>query len=143
MPSLDVLEDVVRREYDAQERRSDSLDTKAGLVLGFAGVLVSLTPASVWPPFTLLARGLAAAAGVLALRAFALAPRVIADLGNVRVTELTEARYGLVTSMIAAHGDIQEAATRKSRRIRAALLLLALALGTIVAGTAAGAVGRW
>jgi hypothetical protein len=40
--SLDLLVDEVRVEREAQLRHFDALDQKAGIVLGFAGVLVVL-----------------------------------------------------------------------------------------------------
>jgi hypothetical protein len=43
LPSLSLLSDEVASELTAQERRGDALDTKAGVLLGFAGVLVGLT----------------------------------------------------------------------------------------------------
>ena len=42
--SIDIVLDEVRRERDAQLRHFDAIDTKAGIVLGFAGALVALTP---------------------------------------------------------------------------------------------------
>lgn len=41
-PSLEVIAAEVQREREAQLRHFESLDTKAGIVLGFAGVLVAL-----------------------------------------------------------------------------------------------------
>jgi hypothetical protein len=41
-PSLDLLIEINQSERDAQLSHFDSLDTKAGLVLGFAGVLIGL-----------------------------------------------------------------------------------------------------
>jgi hypothetical protein len=40
--SLDLLIEINQSERDAQLSHFDSLDTKAGLVLGFAGVLIGL-----------------------------------------------------------------------------------------------------
>ena len=43
--SLDVVEEIVRREREAQLRHWDALDAKAGVMLGFAGALAALAPA--------------------------------------------------------------------------------------------------
>ena len=40
--SLDLLIEINQSERDAQLSHLDSLDTKAGLALGFAGVLIGL-----------------------------------------------------------------------------------------------------
>lgn len=42
LPGLDTVAEVVGSELDAQERRGDAIDTKAGLVLGFSGVLAGV-----------------------------------------------------------------------------------------------------
>jgi hypothetical protein len=45
--SLDVILEEVRVEREAQLQHFDSLDAKAGIVLGFAGALVALAPRNV------------------------------------------------------------------------------------------------
>ena len=45
--SLPVLRDEVRFERDAQLRHFDGLDSKAGIILGFAGALAALAPREV------------------------------------------------------------------------------------------------
>jgi len=40
--SLDVIRAEVDLECSAQDRRSDSADSRAGLVLGFAGVIAGV-----------------------------------------------------------------------------------------------------
>lgn len=45
-PSIEVLLEISRSEQDAQLSDFDSLDTKSGLVLGFAGVLIALVNGS-------------------------------------------------------------------------------------------------
>lgn len=44
MDSLDLLLDCVRREREAQLTHFDALDTKSGILLGFAGALIALSP---------------------------------------------------------------------------------------------------
>jgi hypothetical protein len=43
LPSLELLAEEAAAELAAQERRGDALDSKAGVLLGFSGVLVALT----------------------------------------------------------------------------------------------------
>ncbi len=43
MDSLDLLLDTVRQERSAQLSHFDSLDSKAGIVLGFAAALIALS----------------------------------------------------------------------------------------------------
>lgn len=43
MDSLDLLLDTVRTERSAQLSHFDALDSKAGIVLGFAGALIALS----------------------------------------------------------------------------------------------------
>jgi len=44
LASLELLRDEVRIERDAQLRHFDALDAKAGIILGFAGVIAALAP---------------------------------------------------------------------------------------------------
>lgn len=44
MESLNLLLECVQRERDAQLRHFDALDSKAGILLGFAGALITLSP---------------------------------------------------------------------------------------------------
>jgi hypothetical protein len=66
--SLEPILDEVRAEREAQLRHFDALDTKAGILLGFAAALIALSPTG-----ALLAhvgRVTAAISGFLALAAF-------------------------------------------------------------------------
>ena len=139
--SLDVLEDVVRREYDAQERRADSLDTKAGLILGFAGLLVSLGMPDGWPPLTLFARLLAGGAAVLALRVFAVPGLPALDLSDLsdRSRSPSDLRQDALLTLSRSHTRIVDRIEKKYWRIRAALHLLVGALGIIAVSAAVDA----
>ena len=44
LPSLDLLLELVEREREKQLAHLDALDNKAGIVLGFAGLLITLAP---------------------------------------------------------------------------------------------------
>ncbi|HEX8002384.1 MAG TPA: hypothetical protein VF519_06780 [Mycobacteriales bacterium] len=126
-------------QSDAQDRRADALDTKAGLVLGFAGLLVSLTPATAWPPLGLLARALAGVAAVLALRALAVStPGWPAQRRGGPV----DVRRHLA-ALDAALAATAAALRVKAWRISAALHLLTAALGTIAVASAVTVVRDW
>lgn len=66
--SLDLLIEINQSERRAQLSHFDSLDTKAGLVLGFASVLIALGNASASPMgfLSIIAPALAAATAVTA-----------------------------------------------------------------------------
>jgi hypothetical protein len=66
--SLDVISEEVRVEREAQQRYFDALDAKAGILLGFAGILIALARGD--GPAILAGRLVAAISGVLALAAF-------------------------------------------------------------------------
>lgn len=68
-PSLDVVEDAVRRESGAQERRADAADTRAGFLLAFSALVVSLGAGGGWPVLALGSRALAVGAALSALAA--------------------------------------------------------------------------
>lgn len=44
LPSLNLLLDVVQSERDKQLAHFDALDNKAGIVLAFSGLLITLAP---------------------------------------------------------------------------------------------------
>lgn len=64
--SLQVIRDEVRAERSSQLQHFDSLDTKAGIVLGFAGALVALAPDRA-TLFVQVGRAVAVLSGFLAL----------------------------------------------------------------------------
>jgi hypothetical protein len=70
LPALALVSDAICEELDAQERRGDAIDTKAGLVLGLAGVLASIQLHSIAGAqlAALSLDGLAAVTALLALR---------------------------------------------------------------------------
>lgn len=136
--SLDVIEEYVRRELDAEERRADAVDGKAGLVLGFAGVLVSLGPGFVWPPLALAARVVAGLAGLLAVLAFV--PRTLPFLDPRSLHRHVDAdpdatRRLVVTVCVGAYGRIRTTFERKVACLRRAVWLLILAVALSVLGS--------
>jgi hypothetical protein len=63
--SLDPVLEEVRSERNSQLRHFDALDAKAGIILGFAGALVALSPSG--GLLVNLGRGAAVLSGLLAL----------------------------------------------------------------------------
>jgi hypothetical protein len=134
--TLDVVEDSVRREVQAQERREDGVDAKAGLVLGFAGLLVSFGTGLVWPPLTLVARLLGAVAGLTALRAFSLGDAAALTAKTWSETDdPDELRRQLVTTLLAAHGHATAVYDTKVAHLRRAVRMLALGVAVTATGT--------
>ena len=89
LPSLDLLDSESIRQLEVQERRSDSLDSKAGVVLGFAGVLVPLSIATLHSNVAHLGTGFAALAALLASVGFFPRNSPALNLRHLRDTYLT------------------------------------------------------
>jgi hypothetical protein len=137
--SLDVIEDYVRRELDAEERRADAVDGKAGLVLGFSGVLVSLGSTYVRPPLAVAARVLAGVAGLLAVLAFR--PRTFPSLDLAALHERYAAadpdvtRRRIVNLFVDAHPRVRARFRVKLACLRLAVRFLGLAVALMVVGS--------
>lgn len=69
LPSLDLLLSLVQAERDKQLSHFDALDNKAGIVLGFSGLLITLAP-DVPTAYRLVGVLAAAVAAAFALAAF-------------------------------------------------------------------------
>jgi hypothetical protein len=135
--SLDVVEDTVRREFGAQERRADAADTRAGLVLGFSGLIVSLGAGGGWVPFALTARFLAGAAGLVALGALSSWSMDGLHPGSL-LTRLDDDPVQTRLRVLATELDLHRLAHRrltvKLARVRLAARLVTLALAFSVLG---------
>lgn len=141
MDSLDVLLDCVRTEREAQLAHFDALDSKAGILLGFAGALIALSPnVDRWTRAVSLP--LLALAAVLAASAFFPRRMPTLDVANLREylradEEFTKLRlHDSQLEMIAQGG---RELGRKARLVKLAVLLLVtgavtLAVGIIVGG---------
>ena len=142
LPSLELVAAQVARERETMNAHAESLDTKAGVVLGFAGVLVGLGATA--QPFVSadLAFQIGLGAAVLAAlsAAFAFLPRKYPVVEVLQLREFltapeAETRLTLLDVQI---DMVVEAATlvkRKGGRIKVAVALLAVAAALIVAGT--------
>jgi hypothetical protein len=142
LPSLGLVAAQVATERETMNSHAESLDTKAGVVLGFAGVLVGLGTTAQADVSTNLAFQIGLAVAVLSAvsAAFAFLPRkypVIEVLALRDYLTAPEAETELTLldveiSMVVQTGDLVK---QKGGRIKVAVALLALAAALIVAGT--------
>jgi drug/metabolite transporter (DMT)-like permease len=132
LPSLDLLSDAATEELAAYERRADALDSKAGVLLGFAGVVVAVSAANLdgW-----LAHASAIAAGVAALVAgFAFVPREFPTIALLPLRDkyLTSAgeftQLRLLDTRIAMVSRVQATVRSKARSVTLASIALAIAV---------------
>jgi hypothetical protein len=140
MPSLDLLSQVVTAELEAHERRYDALDTKAGVLLGFAGVVVALTAGNLhggWAHTGTAFAGLAAllAGGAFTPRRFpAVALLTLRDRYLTAEEDFTRLR--LLDTRIAMYRQITRGLWRKAMLVTASALTLGVAVVlTVVAST--------
>lgn len=140
--SLDVIAVQVASERQTMNAHAESLDTKAGVVLGFTGVLVGLgatAQAFVSSELTFkIGLGLAVAAALSAALAFL--PRKypvveVLPLRNFLTTPEDETKLTLLDVQIDMVIETAALVRRKGRRVKTAVALLAVAAAVIVAGT--------
>jgi hypothetical protein len=131
LPSLSLLNEAAVDELGAQERRADALDSKAGVLLGFAGVLVGLSVDKL-PGVGHIATGAAALAGLLAAAAFI--PRLYPTLAlrHLRNSYLTSeeefTRLRLLDTRIGMYERNQPRLARKANLVRGSTVVLGLAV---------------
>lgn len=124
--SLPQILAQVERERDSQARYFDQLDAKAGVTLGFAGILVALGPSGSW--LVDLGRLGAAVSGLLALLAFW--PRRypgldIRELRNLYLAaEPTFTELHVLDVQIKMTEDAADSLKRKAMRLKVAMLAL-------------------
>jgi hypothetical protein len=136
--SLDPILAQVGREREAQLRHFDALDTKAGVILGFAGALVALAPSG-----NLIVdggRALSVVSGLLALWTFWPRSYPVLELRNLRnlylaaEPEFTELHLLDVQVEMAERGAIS--LVRKAWRLK--LAMSALAIGAVLTAVGLG-----
>jgi hypothetical protein len=132
------------------DHHAESLDTKAGVVLGFAGILVGLG-ATAQPQVSstgLFRSGLLVAvlSGVLAVLAFLPRKYPVIETLQLRQRYLTapaaETRLYLLDTQIKMVGQAADLVKRKGRRLLLALAALAVSVGLVMAGTLVGTGGH-
>lgn len=145
LPSLDLVYEETLRAVDAQARQAELIDARAGLVLGFAGVLAGLSLDSVDASHRLVAVP-AAVAALLALatvvtrpfpgvRARALRDRYLASDPRVVRLRLIDVRIDLLSRS----GRVLD---RKAATLRLASGVLALSVVLAVVAAIVDVPGR-
>jgi hypothetical protein len=119
-------------------QHAEALDTKSGVLLGFAGVVVALRavgPASWWSIVGLV---LTAASAVVAVLAFAPRPFPILEVRNLRDDYLRADEEFTRLTLLDTEVELIRLAgievQRKAKLLRVALVLLLLGVGCIAAG---------
>jgi hypothetical protein len=139
LPSLDLLDSESIRQLEVQERRSDSLDSKAGVVLGFAGVLVPLSIANLHSNVAHVGTGFAALAALLASVGFFPRNSPALNLRHLRDTYLTAeegfTRLRVLDTRIAMYERTNRRLQVKATAVSSSMAALAVAvIVTVVAG---------
>jgi hypothetical protein len=128
LPSLDLIHDSFERERDRDLAHFDALDTKAGVVVGFASVLVTIGPRDT--AVAVVATAIGVAAAVAGLSAFwpgrfpALEPQHLRSYlsAEERITRLV---------VVDTYGELlrqgRDLIRSKALRLKAAMLMLAVA----------------
>jgi hypothetical protein len=129
MPSLGLILDTFERERDRQLNHFDAIATKAGVALGFAGVIAALSAAS---PSDIRAASLIASlvAASFAVAAFwprhlpALQPPVLREymMAEERITRLV-----LVDTYLTMLDEARALLGSKSRRLKLVMVFLGFA----------------
>ncbi len=141
LPSLELMSEAVKTQLESQLRHFDGLDAKAGIVLGFSGVLAAL--ASDESALRLPSRLVAAIAALVAMWSFLPRRFPVLDLRGFRErylrANLEFAKLHLLDTMIRMEEQASIVLERKARRLRLAIGLLAIAVvlssgGTLVKG---------
>jgi hypothetical protein len=136
---IDVVVDEVRAEREAQRAHFDAVDTKAGVVLGFAGAITALTSRPV-DPFSASSLAAAVSSGLLALLSFWPRRYWSTDLNVLRAKYLAAepafARVSLVDSQIVMAERTNATLTWKVRFLKFAMVALAIAVPLSALGAA-------
>lgn len=145
LPSIDVIRSELDREQESYERRASSVDTKAGLILAAAGVVVSFRATQPTLP-GICAQVVAGVAGGLAVLAFL--PRVAGTLSPMALRNAYVHRPEETTKLVildtrlTIHADDERQLKRKASYLRAAVCVLGIAVMLAVLGSAVTYVGQ-
>ena len=126
--SLDLLLEINQSERHAQLSHFDSLDTKAGLVLGFAGVLIALgnETGSLIGIASIIAAAFAAGAAVASFWPRKFPSIDPTRLGDYAVSELAFTQLTVLDTLEVMLVETQSLLEVKSRRLKWALASLSL-----------------
>jgi hypothetical protein len=139
MPSLSILGEEITAALAAQERHGDALDSKAGILLGFAGVLVGLSVANLRGNVAHAGAASAAAAALCAGAAFV--PRTFPALAPLRLRNsyLTAqeefTRLRLLDTRIVLYQETESVLRKKAALVTAAAVLLGIGVILMVIGS--------
>jgi hypothetical protein len=137
-PSIAVVRAELDIEMTGVERRASNVDTKAGQVLGFAGVLVGLAIKSVSSWIQAVGLVFAVLAGLVAIWVFlprsasSISPRALRD-GYLTTSE-EQTRLVVLDTRIGLHKKDEEDLRKKRNRLFAAVLALFVAIVLVAAG---------
>jgi hypothetical protein len=145
LPSLDLISKQVASERESITGHAESLDTKAGVVLGFAGVLVGLgATAQAFVERTGLFEvglGFAVGSGVLAVASFFPRRYPVVEVLPLReqlTAQERDTKLLLLDTQIEMVIELGDLVKGKGRSLRGALAALIVAAGLVVAGTVEG-----
>jgi hypothetical protein len=136
--SLSLILETIIGERSARSALLETIDARAGVLLGFAAALAALAPEDVGP-FVEIGRAAAVLGGIVALATFW--PR---EYGNLDVELLADSaaaeRVFISRSLIQAQREIVlgliELIAKKIRRLRIGMVLIASASVSIAVGLA-------
>jgi hypothetical protein len=139
--TLDIVTGEVANERKAQLAHFEALDTKAGIVLGFAGALAALAPVHL-NAFVDIGRVVAVISALMAMSAFWPRRFPVANVRELRDNYL-KAESGFVQRrLLAAHIEMVEQArtllARKGKLLQGTIGALAVAASLVGSGTLIG-----
>lgn len=143
LPSCKILLDQVAKERETMNAHADSLDTRAGFILGFAGVLVGLgaTAGSKVTADTVFQSGLAVAVVAAVLAAWAVLPRpypilqVLPARQKLLSSPESETQLQLLDTQIKMVMDATDQVRQKGIRVMWSIVCLSAAVLLVVVGT--------
>lgn len=127
-PSLHLVLDALQHERDAQRAHFEGLDNKAGIVLGFAGLLAALAP-DIAGGYLIVGLLLAAVSGGAAVASFWPRGYPVLDAAELR----TYGRADAVTTRLDLIDTLQLMDARASQLLERKARLLKVALGGLAA----------
>lgn len=142
-PSLQILLERVASERETMNAHAESLDTKAGVILGFAGVLVALgaTAQATIATDGIFQAGLVFAAIAAGSAAWVVLPRrypvleVFPLRQKLLMASESETQLQLLDTQIQMVMEVSRLVRSKGSRIRLSVMFLAIAAMLIVIGT--------
>lgn len=137
VPSLAIVEDALQREDESYRDRANGLDTKAGVVLSAAGVIVALvgthgSGAGLIGQLAAIGAGVAAVATILPRVDKAIGPRNLRDR-YLQVDPIIT-RLFVLNTRILLHERNEERVIAKALRLKIAAALLLLSAAAIAVG---------